>query len=58
VASAVAGRIAAGAEPTIVSAMVKNGVILSDAIEADFLEFNAGARAAIAVAERQGVLVA
>ena len=57
-ASLVAGRIKAGAAATIVSAMAENGVIFSDGIEADFLDFNAGARATIAVAERQGVLVA
>ena len=38
--------------------MAENGVIFSDGIEADFLEFNSGAEARIAVAERQGRLVA
>jgi NAD kinase len=57
-ASLVAGRIEAGRAATIVSAMAENGVIFSDGIEADFLDFNAGARATIAVAERHGLLVA
>jgi hypothetical protein len=37
--------------------MAENGVIFSDGIEADFLEFNAGSRATIGIAERQGLLV-
>jgi len=43
---------------TIASAMAENGVIFSDGIEADFLDFNAGPLAIVGVAERQGVLVA
>ena len=39
------------------SQMAENGVIFSDGIEADFLEFNSGAEARIAVAERKGRLV-
>ena len=42
----------------IVSEMPENGVIFSDGIEADFLEFNAGTKATISVAERAGLLVA
>ena len=57
-AALVAGRLASGSPLSIESAMAENGVIFSDGIEADFLEFNAGARATIAVAERQGLLVA
>jgi hypothetical protein len=56
-ASLVAGRIESRAGLTIISEMAENGVIFSDGIEADFLEFNAGTRATIEVAERQGVLV-
>ena len=56
-ASLVSGRIASGTALAIDSAMAENGVIFSDGIEADFLDFNAGARATIAVAERQGLLV-
>lgn len=37
--------------------MAENGVIFSDGIEADYLEFNAGTLASIEVAERKGVLV-
>lgn len=55
--SLVAGRISKGAGLTIVSEMPENGVIFSDGIEADFLEFNSGTRAMISIAERQGLLV-
>ena len=55
--SLVAGRIPKRAHLTIVSEMPENGVIFSDGIEADFLEFNAGTRATIGIAERQGLLV-
>ena len=41
----------------ITSEMPENGVIFSDGIEADFLEFNAGTTAAVALAERRGRLV-
>jgi NAD kinase len=57
-ASLVAGRIAREGPATIVSEMAEHGVIFSDGLEADFLEFNAGTRATIGVAERQGLLVA
>jgi NAD kinase len=57
-ASLVVGRISAQAPVTVVSEMAENGVIFSDGLEADFLEFNAGAQATIGIAERQGVLVA
>lgn len=39
------------------SQMAENGVIFSDGIESDFLQFNAGATATISVAERRGRLV-
>ena len=39
------------------SLMPENGVIFSDGIEADFLEFNSGTEARIGVAERRGRLV-
>lgn len=42
---------------TLVSHMPENGVIFSDGIEADFLEFNAATVAIIGVAERTGRLV-
>ena len=37
--------------------MGENGVIFKDGIEHDFLEFNSGAKATIAIAERRGRLV-
>jgi hypothetical protein len=37
--------------------MGENGVIFSDGIESDFLEFNSGAKATISIAERKGTLV-
>jgi len=56
-ASLVAGRVEGAAPLTIMSEMAENGVIFSDGIEADFLEFNAGTKATIGIADRQGVLV-
>ncbi len=41
----------------LTSLMPENGVIFSDGIEADFLEFNAGVQAVITLAEKQGRLV-
>ena len=41
----------------VVSQMAEHGVIFSDGIEQDFLEFNSGTKAVIDVAERKGVLV-
>jgi len=37
--------------------MAENGVIFSDGIENDFLEFNSGTRAIIGIAERKGLLI-
>jgi hypothetical protein len=37
--------------------MAENGVIFSDGIEKDFLEFNSGTQAIINLAERRGRLV-
>lgn len=39
------------------SLMPENGVIFSDGIEADYLDFNSGAQAVITLAEKQGRLV-
>ena len=39
------------------SLMPENGVIFSDGIEADFLQFNSGAQAAIGIADKVGHLV-
>lgn len=56
-ASLVFGRVTAKTPLTLVSQMPENGVIFSDGIEADFLEFRSGARAVITPAARQGRLV-
>ncbi|MDR3438769.1 hypothetical protein [Telmatospirillum sp.] len=57
-ASLVVGQIAHDDAMTVVSEMPEHGVIFSDGIEADFLEFNSGTKATIGIAERQGQLVA
>ncbi len=41
----------------VTSQMSENGVVFSDGIEQDFLEFNAGTSVSVAVAERKGMLV-
>ena len=41
----------------LTSHMPENGVIFSDGIESDFLEFNSGTEATITVAGRKGHLV-
>ncbi len=51
------GRVSETAPLVIESHMPERGVIFSDGIETDFIEFNSGSRAAIGVAERHGVLV-
>lgn len=56
-AGLVFGEIARGQALSLRSLMPENGVIFSDGIEADFLEFNAGTEAKVAVAERVGKLV-
>jgi NAD kinase len=56
-ANLVIGRIGHDARMSVVSEMPENGVIFSDGIEADYLEFNSGSQAAISVAEKQGSLV-
>ena len=57
-AGIVYGRVNAQAGLTIVSEMAENGVIFSDGVEADAVEFGAGVAATIAVSERRGRLVA
>jgi hypothetical protein len=37
--------------------MPENGVIFTDGIEKDFLDFNSGTHAVIGIAQRKGVLV-
>jgi NAD kinase len=56
-ASLVFGKITAKQPLTITSQMAENGVIFSDGIEKDFLEFNSGTKAVITVADRKGALV-
>jgi NAD kinase len=55
--SLVFGRVNAEIPLILESQMAEHGVIFSDGIEKDFLEFNSGTRAAIAIAERKGLLV-
>ena len=56
-ATLLCGRIADGEQLVLTSMMAEGGVVFSDGIEADFLEFNAGTRVEISVAQRAGRLV-
>ncbi len=56
-ATLVFGAVTAREPLRLLSQMAENGVIFSDGIEADFLEFNSGVEAQIAVAERKGRLI-
>jgi NAD kinase len=56
-AELVYGRIGRQEPLKLLSLMPENGVIFSDGIEADYVEFNAGTEALITVAERTGRLV-
>ncbi|HWB61814.1 MAG TPA: sugar kinase, partial [Chthoniobacteraceae bacterium] len=56
-ASMVFGRVTPDAPLLIESQMADNGVIFSDGIENDFLEFNSGTQATIGLAKRKGALV-
>jgi NAD kinase len=51
------GKIPTGTSLTVTSSMGENGVIFSDGIEKDFLEFNSGMEAKISVAELKGKIV-
>jgi NAD kinase len=51
------GEISASKPLELLSQMPENGVIFSDGIESDFLDFNSGAKAVISLAEKQGRLV-
>jgi NAD kinase len=55
--SLVFGRVTADVPLIVESRMAENGVIFSDGIEKDFLEFNSGTKATIGVAEKHGILV-
>jgi hypothetical protein len=52
------GRIERGDALVVTSQMPRNGVIFSDGIEADFLDFNSGSIAQIGVAEKKVHLIA
>jgi hypothetical protein len=56
-ADLVCGRIEAGQPLVITSQMPQNGVIFSDGIESDYLEFNSGAIARVGLAARKLHLV-
>jgi NAD kinase len=56
-AGLVIGKVTGGEPLTIVSLMAEAGVVFSDGIESDYLEFNAGTRAVIAPAAKKGRLV-
>jgi hypothetical protein len=56
-ASLVFGRVTPETPLQLESQMAENGVIFSDGIEKDFLEFNSGTRASIGLGELKGVLV-
>ena len=56
-ASLVFGRVTPEMPLILESRMAENGVIFSDGVEKDFLEFNSGTQAVIGVAERKGLLV-
>lgn len=55
--SLVFGKISNKEPLNIVSQMPENGVIFSDGIESDFLEFNSGTHAVINIAQKKGRLV-
>jgi hypothetical protein len=56
-ADMVFGRITAKSPLQIVSNMPENGVIFSDGMEQDFLQFNSGSIVTIGIADQKGYLV-
>lgn len=56
-ASLVFGKVTQKEPLKLLSQMSENGVIFSDGIEADYLEFNSGTQAVVSVAEKKGYLV-
>lgn len=56
-ANIVFGKITKGTPLKVLSQMSENGVIFSDGIESDYLQFNSGLEAKITVAEKKGHLV-
>ncbi len=51
------GKITKNKQMKLTSQMPENGVIFSDGIESDYLQFNAGTEAEISIAEKRGLLV-
>lgn len=56
-ADMVFGKINKGTSFKIRSMMPENGVIFSDGIESDYLEFNSGIEASVSVSDNKGILV-
>lgn len=56
-AGLVFGKISAEQPLRLISQMPESGVIFSDGIESDFLEFNSGTEAVVTIAEKKGYLV-
>jgi len=56
-ATLVFGRVTSEEPLVLESRMAENGVIFSDGIERDFLEFNSGVEVEIGIAEKKGALV-
>ena len=54
--SLVFGRVTTETPLILESRMAENGVIFSDGIEQDFLEFNSGTRATVSLAARTAVV--
>lgn len=55
--SLVFGRISSSLPLRITSQMPEDGVIFSDGVESDYLEFNSGVEATVGLAEKTGRLV-
>lgn len=56
-ANLVFGKVSKTVPLKILSSMPENGVIFSDGVESDFLQFNSGIEATVTVAEKKGHLV-
>lgn len=56
-ANIVFGKIEKNKPLTVVSQMPENGVIFSDGVEQDYLEFNSGATVKVTIADKHGNLV-
>jgi NAD kinase len=51
------GRISEGENLRVESLMGENGVIFSDGVESDFLEFNSGMEATIGISDNMGIVI-